>query len=125
MKKFWASKDLTELNKYRPWSVLWENLAWFNLIDLRIRKIDYVVDTRLNRDMFLNDHYFTALCIIMFIGWIIYMICSRKYGTIWEYISQTVWGKYEVEYDYKLKDLVELNEKNERDARIHPADWIE
>ena len=33
-KEIWASEDLSEVNKYRPWSVLWEHLAWFDVINL-------------------------------------------------------------------------------------------
>ena len=123
-KKCWSSTNLSVLNKYRPWSLLWEHLAWFNRINLGIRKKDYVVDTRLNRDMFLSDHLFSACCAISLIGWIIYICYSKKVGSIYKFVCDHIVGKYEVEYDYKLNDLREINDKNERDAKIHPSDWI-
>ena len=85
-KKCLSSSNLRDVNKYRPWSFLWERLAWYDTISLGIRKKDYVVDTRLNRDMFLSELLFNVLCAIMFIGCVFYVCYNRKVKIIFKVV---------------------------------------
>ena len=104
-KEYWDSDDIEVINDYRPWSLLWEHLSYYHLVDLNVFKKNWVIDTRLNVDMFLNDHIFLGIVAFIFVIFLGYIICTGKIGTLCTIFVMNLRHKYEAEYDYKLEDL--------------------